>query len=84
MTLQKNLSDLLDDTGITIQDIIDDYLVLIRFDESTQTNDETTIEEKLVRNVCGSIKTGSTGRWPCYLDKEDNIIRNGIPFRDET
>ena len=66
---------------MTVQQVIDDHLVLITGQGDPQPNETTSIDPELIQAVIGDLRIGGFGRRICYFDKETNSIKDGIQFR---
>ena len=50
----------MNETGLTLDDIIKNYLVLISYEGDAEPNKNTVIDAELVKNVCSTLKIGIT------------------------
>ena len=70
------------DGTMTPQEIVRNYLVLITCQGDEPTNENTTIDPELTELIIEDIRKGDIIPRPCYFDSENNVIRNGINFRE--
>lgn len=69
-------------SNMTLQDILDESLVLITSRGEKQPDKDTKIDPELIKLILQDLESRHRpGRRPCYYDPETNTIRNGINFR---
>ena len=79
--MKSELTELMNNTGLTIEQLIDEHLVFITSKGEPQPDKDTVIDIELVKALAGDFRFGDTGRRMCYYDKESNSLKNGINFR---